>query len=141
MKYLKYFENVKIKPISAWIIYGGKENIVTILQKIGKQLYCPCNATVIYEPDIISKTETMNSIHETIVRINDCDLWFNNLGFILYYSQYGFSFSVVVDENEKEKKLKIVNIDGTYEFKGELKIENDELVLDTIEIDTKKYNL
>ena len=136
MKYIKtykIFEGVKIKPKSAWIIYGGKKIIIDILYKIEKQLYYS---------DMIAKTDMTKSIRETIVRINDCDIWFKNLGFILYYSNYGFSFSVIVDENEKEKMLKhIDNSDDAYKFKGELKIENDELVLDTIEIDVKNYNL
>ena len=96
----KLFESVTMKPKSAWIVYGVKENVIDILQRIKKQLYYS---------DIISKTDTIRSIGVTISRIErvktdkDSDdgngTWpVSYIGFMIYYSNYGFSYSIIYDE-------------------------------------------
>ena len=69
----------------------------------------------------------------------------NNFGIYLYFSSYGISYSILNDEDDKlniyHNQLKA----GIYDFKGELKIVNYELVLDDSEKlmlhNTNKFNI
>lgn len=135
MKYLKTFENIqeslkklsKIKTNSSWVIYGDINIIIEILSKIN-----------------ILAIECNNSRHEPIDRLTVERLlkeWKSKeekIGIILYYSMYGFSFSIIKNHQNFIDRIKIGSV---YNFKGEIKLINNELYIDTLEKDMMKYNL
>lgn len=128
MKYLKTFENIqeslkklsKIKTNSSWVIYGDINIIIEILSKIN-----------------ILAIECNNS--RTVERLlKEWKLKEEKIGIILYYSMYGFSFSIIKNHQNFIDRIKIGSV---YNFKGEIKLINNELYIDTLEKDMMKYNL
>jgi len=123
MKYIKKYEkiveydDIEISEGSYWIIYGSVYDAILILKKF-KKLF-PSDE---YELDI---NRTINRLYKDKGR--------NIIGVYCYFSSYDFSYSLLKNE---EDKIRIYNnwlkVD-VYDFKGELKLVNHELVLDDSE--------
>lgn len=133
MKYLKTFENIqeslkklsKIKTNSSWIIYGDINIIIEILSKINI-LAIECN----------SRSGMLDLL--TVRLLMEWKSEKEKIGIILYYSMYGFSFSIIKNHQNFIDRIKISSV---YNFKGEIKLINNELYIDTLEKDMMKYNL
>ena len=134
MKYLKTFENIqeslkklsKIKTNSSWIIYGDINIIIEILSKINI-LAIECNS----RPEPIDRLTVERLLKEWKSKEE-------KIGIILYYSMYGFSFSIIKNHQNFIDRIKIGSV---YNFRGEIKLINNELYIDTLEKDMMKYNL
>jgi len=135
MKYLKTFENIqeslkklsKIKTNSSWIIYGDINTIMEVLSKINI-LAIECNNS---RPEPIDRLTVERLLKEWKSKEE-------KIGIILYYSMYGFSFSIIKNHQNFIDRIKIGSV---YNFRGEIKLINNELYIDTLEKDMMKYNL
>ena len=128
MKYLKTYENMvnklEIKNEYFWLLEPGNySTVIKILDKIELKL----NKHFLSNFGIV-KSDLVNWTKEKF------------LGCYLYYNSNRFQYWVFNDEYDK-RRADNYNIQSLYTFQGELKIENDKLVLDTLAITTKKYNL
>jgi len=129
MNHIRLFENfedyqteftpAQFKKFSCWYIDG---NMITILNVIKKM-----NQIAKYEIDF----------KKIQFRLTN-DEFTNSISGIIFYFGIGFSYSIVED---KKKSLNIIEETDVYDYKGELKIIDDKLVLDTLELDANKYNL
>ena len=123
---------------SKWLIYGDIPTILKILEKLETKIIKNIQNNIIN--DLL---ETNSKIHEDFQKIYSSLLsqiskkilgtyfFFENDDSLFYY--YDFI-------NEKNR-LKAHNDSSAYKYKGEIKLENDEIVLDTLEIDANKYNI
>ena len=125
MKYIKKYEkinnsdDIEIIAGSYWIIYGDVSNIMSVISKFKK--YFPSNDHEI-------------ELNRTINRIfRDKDINDDIIGVYLYFSLFGFSYSILHNEDDKLRIYKNQLNANIYDFKGELKIDNNKLVLDDSE--------
>jgi len=125
----KIFEGeITFKKNSTWIIFGSKDQIVHILK------YVSNIANEKFSKSIINLTEDI---------IED-KKYFNG---IVFFRENDYSASYVSFIKEDKQPNSNNNLDeiliayDDYNLKGELKIENNELILDTLYLDIKKYNL
>ena len=128
----KIFENnIEFVNSSYWVIYGNKQNAIDILKKIISKNN--------YSPSIIGRLKSMIiSMEEYIFK----NIYKHSIGqFIVFQKNSYFEqllFSTFDDESEK---IDFMNRHKNFEFKGEIKLENDNLILDPLEADVNKYNL
>lgn len=124
MKYIKKYENLLDRG-KFWVIYGNLEDFIKILYKMK-----------INSKDLEEEYDIDNLIDYVI---NKKDSNSNIIGYFifLYHEHYTFK-EIPNDVNFKE----VVSVESKFaDFSGELKIENDKLVLDTLPVDINKYNL
>lgn len=61
-------------------------------------------------------------------------------GIYLYYKRKAFRYFILNNENEKIGKKSLL-LSNDYEYMGEIKTKLGRILVDTLEIDTDKYNL
>ena len=117
----KIFENkIQFKKNYSWTILGSKDEVINVLEhfyKIGNKTFSKSVLSIINDNDFI------NNYTDGIVLFCEDDY---SASFILF---------------EKDNLDEILDAYYEYDYQGELKIKNDKLVLDTLSLDIKKYNL
>jgi hypothetical protein len=117
----KIYENKLIlEPNSCWVIYGNLYKVISILKKITE-------IDKKHLPDIIKSLES--------------NIWRNkyihSIGtFIFTHSNPNYSYYMTFNSDEEKKEIM-----EKHNFKGEIKLVYDKIVLDTFEANVKKYNL
>jgi hypothetical protein len=121
---LKLFEKITIDDdYSFFIIYGNQSNAIAILRRL--------------------KDERLNEIIDGLENNIWRGRYKHSIATFIYYYNIGhstpFTYSTINDMKEKEV---IFGEHSKWNFKGELKLDDNwNIVLDTFEADTKKYNL
>ena len=138
MKYIKKFERVeRLVDINYgediyWTIYGKSIDYIKVLEKI------------------LEERVNFNHYYLRIENLIDVIMrnsqeFKNYQGIFLTSYSEGYDTPTInyrgfIDETDKNRYISLLEKHNTV-FKGELKIVNDKLVLDSIEVDVKKYNL
>ena len=136
MKYLNYFknsnkDNIKIELDYYWLILGDNDICLKVLDKFIKQMTG--------DHKVKSKEFTLRQA----LKYNYSNIY----GVYLYYENKvdgkdGFTYWIVENDKKDLYKANRFNKENTnYIYQGELKLINNELVLDTIDIDANKYNI
>jgi len=135
MKYIKNFERlvgINYGENVYWIIYGRAIDYIKVLEQILRER--------------INYNQYYTRIEMLIDLIMRNSQEFNNYQGILLssyserYNTPAIDYRGFKDEKDKNRYLSYYSENG-WIFKGELKIVNGELVLDSFEVDVKKYNL
>ena len=128
----KLFENTNIdfENMSYWKIYGNKYNAIDILDKIIDQFTISAFNRHI--------TTNLKSIIRALKGFIESNQYTHSNVTILSFNNNNFEFELYNSEIDKNR---MVDEYKRYNLKGELKIENDKIVLDTLEVDANKYNL
>ena len=117
----KIFENIEIKDKSYWVIYGDYNIVINIIEHL--LAYFHSNNSLYEDLKLVIKSLKG-------YRYKDIN------GIFLYYSNdHKFSFGVFLSRYNDKNKLK------EYNLKGEIKLKNNKIVLDTLKVDMEKYNL
>jgi hypothetical protein len=125
MRHLKEFENIKLYTGSTYIIYGNLNDILKIFYDMYR---------LINDKTLMSEiTVVISSIKKNINSYQ----YPGTKGLYLLYSEYGLAYHVF--QSEEDEYVCFLNYGNT--LKGELKIVNNEIVLDTLKVDAKKYNI
>lgn len=132
MKYLEKYKHLIFKPKTNtfWFIKGDFSEVYNTLLKITKEY--------LFTKD----SEKSYDMLKTILNYKDVEC----IGFFIYYSTYGFSYSIIKDMNDMMNVYKSHTKAGVYKYIGDLKIVDDKQIqFDThnkkfLE-DTIKYNL
>jgi hypothetical protein len=125
MRHLKTFENVKLYNGSTYIIYGNLNDILSFLY----DMYMLIDDENL-KPEI---TAVISAIKNNINSYQ----YPGTKGMYLLYSEYSLAYHVF--QSEEEEDVCFLNYGNA--LKGELKIVNNEIVLDTLKVDANKYNL
>lgn len=139
MKYIKKYEKfqtamtIEYDDKVFWIIYGDAKIIFNVLETIIESRFS-------FNHFWVSLENVLNHFKRAI---ND-DIKIVGT-FILSTPQRGGNVphpSFLSFKNEEEKNMYIETyLNRDYIFKGELKVDNGDVILDTIEVDINKYNL
>jgi len=138
MKHIKKIERVEnIVGINYgeylyWVIYGKPIDYIKVLQKILKE-----------RTDHNQYYVKIETLIDLIMRNSHLFNEYQGLFIISYSKGYeapSITYRGFSDENAKNVYTSYYDNNGMT-FKGELKIINNELVLDSFESDVKKYNL
>lgn len=138
IKKFKIFENVEnyekfeLKKYSCWIIYGDMPDILKIIEKIDF-----LSDKEDFERDFNKAEDLKRELKFQLLRD---DKKYFSISIILYFGK-GFSYSLIRNTEDKERLLNAIMRSDTYKFEGEIKLIDDKLFLDKIEIDAMKYNL
>ena len=122
----KIFEKTRFddlfEEVSYYVIYGNLAVAIDVLKTINESI----------------KNIFLSILIEDLQRM--VDFYINTICTFIYINRDGFQYYAFNSEKEKEK---IINdpITLDYKFKGEIKKVNGEIVIDKLEVDTKKYNL
>ena len=118
-------EELTIEKFSYWMIYGSQSNCIKILHKLRLKLYNDeCNLYSIIEK--IDKNIRDNTYPDII-------------GTIFCFQNESFVYGPVKTDFQKNEI--IMSQLSNYNFKGEIKEVDGEIVVDTLEVYTNKYNL
>jgi len=130
MKYIKTYESyIPVEFGSAWMIYGSLDDITKVLLHMSISMR---------DEDLKNELSRIKfRMFSDYHLIKNYPLY---LGIILYYAR-GFSYSIIRDEKQKIRFINDINRANAYKLKGEIRLENGELVLDTFIGDVNKYNL
>jgi len=131
----KLFEsNIVIEQDDCYVIYGKENKIINVLKEL-------INTT---EIDIDNISDIINDVRHDIRR----NRYPEYIGMFIFNDGGGdFDFknklTYWIFENIFEKNTAVKGFikQQNYNFKGELRLENNNLILDDIEIYTDKYNL
>lgn len=144
MKYVKKYEKVekakididnynphyfKPKVGTYWFIEGDVKDVYNILKNISN--------------NFLTMTDS-DDMERTIFRL-EMYLDTKSTGLFIYYSKFGFSFSIIEDKNQMIDLYKNQKEAGIYEYVGELTIDEKQITFDNrnkifLE-DIIKYNL
>ena len=117
-----YENNIKLRDKYCWIIYGSAETILNVYEKLEHQSSHFC--------------DTANSI-----RLALSQTYTDVIGTYLFYDK-GSKITYWIFENKNDQnKAKQDIISVNYILQGELKLENNKLILDQMEVNVNKYNL
>jgi len=128
-KIFEHTTNFEPEFNSCWVTYGNLKKVVEILKQI----------------KIDSRNQKQFNI-DNIIKDLEKNIWRNkyknSIGTIIYCHNGLYNHNITYDtfNNNIEKEIRI-NKNNFINFKGEIKLENGKIVLDTLEADTKKYNL
>jgi len=128
MKYIKTYETLRLLKLSnksIWIIYGNKEEQYAVLDMLKNK---------------ILNTELELDLELLISELKDDYNEINAIGLILTYTDKSNFFYYTFDTNEEKKEVIERDYDK-FTLKGELRIVNNTIALDTIELYRDKYNL
>lgn len=129
MRHVKQFDSFDFELIRGtyFFIEGNNSKVKKILKKLKKSL------------DINDVIDLDNMIH----RIDKDALHSKSIGFFIYYSSYGFSFSIIKDVDEMINKYNSIKESKIYEYIGELEIINDKIIFNNNNFlkNLDKYNL
>jgi hypothetical protein len=129
-KFKTFENNIEIKDRYYWIIYGNYREIINILKYFSKYLYL-YEDRLKYDDSILLSSALLHKSYTDRTNIS---------GTILSYDDAGkFAFYNFENNDDRDEILK--ESYSSYDFRGEIKLKNDEIFLDTIEIYIKKYNL
>ena len=128
----KLFENDKIdfENMAYWAIYGNKYNAIDVLNKLIDQI----SGSEFNRPLIANLQHIIRQLKNII---DSNDYRHSNvtiIGFNADHFEFGL-YNSEIDKNRITDELK------SFMLKGELKVENGKLILDTLEADSNKYNL
>lgn len=131
---MKYIENYKpfiFKPKTGtfWFIKGDANEVSDILKELSNNFLSADNA---------------ENMKKMISRIDDY-LNVKSVGFFIYYSRFGFSYSIIEDLNQMLDLYKSHKEANIYKYIGELSIVENQIIFDNKNKDfledTIRYNL
>jgi hypothetical protein len=143
MKYIKYYEQIEDKPIlnhnACWVIYGDADTILETHKKF---------IEYIRENLRLNITDSSSIEHKLKKEIPRNDPSFIVAGSYLFYNRDNYvpvgwagnlAYWVFSNTNQQDAKEHIKKENCS--LQGELKIVNNELILDPIEVIRDKYNV
>lgn len=131
MKHLENYKPLIYKPKkdTFFFINGNVKDVYNTLKELSNNY--------LNMKDSIDMEKTINRIEDYINA--------KSLGLFIYYSRFGFSFSIIEDLNHMFELYKIQRNADIYEYVGELIIDNNQIIFDLknkkLWDDTIKYNL
>lgn len=134
MKYIKLFEKIEKDPENVfWIINGDFEYIVKVLRKFLKGKKHRLDTGYVDAEDRIAG-RFKDSVNYDIYNSS------NIFGYYLCHSNDRYSYWVI-DSKEDLEERKENYLENDCKFDGEIKLENDEIVIDRFMVDVENYNL
>lgn len=139
MKHLKTYEEVNnyspfvLSKNSCWYINGNNIEIINIYNQIINQLK--------YKKDkkIFENTTLIHSLTNDYKDAVGVYLYNEDIGINKGITYYVIRKQFSIPEQHKDARGIAMNVDSTY--RGELKLVNDIVMVDTLQIDIEKYNL
>lgn len=131
MKHLENYKPLIYKPKkdTFFFINGNVKDVYNTLKELSNNY--------LNMKDSIDMEKTITRIEEYINA--------KSLGLFIYYSRFGFSFSIIEDLNHMFELYKIQRNADIYEYVGELNIDNNQIIFDLnnkkMWDDTIRYNL
>ena len=126
----KIFENIeelKLENFSYWIIYGSQLHCIDILMKLRLNL----------NSDLRTDLYTVIGYIKTDIKEK---IYFNVIKTLIFREKDNFSY-YPYEKKDDERKEEIEEEVKNYNFKGEIKEVDGKIIVDTFEVDVKKYNL
>ncbi len=135
MKYIKLFEQRNKDPENVfWIINGDFEYILSVLRKFLKNKRHKLDIGYVDAEERIAGNFENNV--KTDIRYNESNIF----GFYLAHRDDRYTYWVI-DEKSDIEEGKENYIENDYKFDGEIKLENNEIVIDRFMVDVENYNL
>jgi hypothetical protein len=135
MKYIKLFEKIEKDPENVfWIINGDFEYIVKVLRKFLK------NKKHRLDNGYVDAEDRIAGRFEDNVKYDDRYNSSNIFGFYLSHREDRYSYWVIDQESDvKEGRENYLMYEC--KFDGEIKLEDDKIVIDKFLVDVENYNL